>query len=76
MKDIYGEDYLIISRYDYEKMLAKIDRLEKVEKEYCDYVTKIANTCMQSSEQMAVDTMSFLLHNGIQITPKNMNCED
>lgn len=71
MKDIYGEDYLIISRYDYDRMLDRIEELEKIEKEYREYVTQISQECYDHSQQMFADLIHFHLNNEIKIIPKN-----
>ena len=68
MKDIYGEDYLIISKYDYNRMLSRIEKLEKIEKEYREYCTKMANECMESADKAMLSTVRFLLHNDINIS--------
>lgn len=71
MKDIYGEDYLIISRYDYERLLNRIEELEQSEKEYHDFVTEVATDCKETSEKMIAELIHFSLNNDITITPKN-----
>ena len=38
MKDIYGEDYLIISRYDLNKLHDRIKELEKQNKEMHNWI--------------------------------------
>lgn len=65
MKDIYGEDYLIISRHDYDRMLDRIKKLEKIEKEYREYLDKIAFECIKSSNETMRDAIELLLHNKI-----------
>ena len=67
MKDIYGEDYLIISRYDYNRMLDRIEELEKIEKEYREYVTQISQECHESSMKMFGDILKFSLNHEINI---------
>lgn len=71
MKDIYGDDYLIISRYDYERLLDRIEELEKSEKEYRDFVTEIATSCKETSEKMIAELIHFSLNNEIKITKNN-----
>lgn len=70
MRDIYGEDYLLISKYDYNRLLDRIEELEKIEQEYREYVTNLASNCRQTSEKMFADTIDFLLNNEIKVTPK------
>ncbi|MCH5167917.1 MAG: hypothetical protein J1F35_08570 [Erysipelotrichales bacterium] len=70
MKDIYGEEYLIISREDYNRMLDRIEELEKIEKEYREYYNKISSEYMEASDKAMLDTMRFLLHNDINITSR------
>lgn len=38
MRDIYGEDYLIISKYDYNKLHDRIKELERQNKEMHDWI--------------------------------------
>lgn len=71
MKDIYGEDYLIISKYDYERMLDRIKELEKIEKEYREYITQLSQKCHESSMKMFADIVNFSLNHEIKITEKN-----
>lgn len=70
MKDIYGEDYLIISRYDYNRMLDRIEELEKIEKEYREYVTQLSQECYESSQKMAAELIHFALNNEIKVTKR------
>lgn len=71
MKDIFGEDYLIIRKSDYNRLLNRIEELEKVEKEYHDFVTNLSQEAHESSQKMFTDIINFTLNNEIKITPKN-----
>lgn len=76
MKDIYGEDYLIISREDYNRMLDRIEELEKIEKEYREYITDISQQCYESSQKMAADIIHFALNNEIKVIPRENKDEN
>lgn len=44
MQDIYGEQYLLISKEDYNRMLNRIEELEKDNKDMHDWI------CAQASK--------------------------
>lgn len=57
MKDIYGEDYLIISRYDFNKLQDRIVELERQNKEMHDWICTQAKKVHDS----VGDTLKFVL---------------
>ena len=48
MRDIYGEDYLIISKEDYYRMLDQIEELENKNKEMHDWICEQADKIHES----------------------------
>ena len=57
MKDIYGEDYLIISRYDYNKLHDRIKELERQNKEMHDWICNQA----KKAHDLAGETIAIAL---------------
>lgn len=66
MKDIYGEDYLLISRYDYESLLKRIDKLERDKKEMHTWICDLA----QTSDRIVGNTILDLIEIGKNIGRK------
>ena len=48
MQDIYGEQYLLISKEDYSRMLDQIEKLEKENKEMHDWICEQADKIHES----------------------------
>lgn len=57
MKDIYGEDYLLISKYDYNKLQDHIEELEKDNQEMRNWICNQAKKIHDS----VGDTIKILL---------------
>lgn len=62
MKDIYGEDYIIISKRDYNKLLDRIEELEKLERENRAWTIKVTETMHKATG----DNIKFLLNQCIK----------
>lgn len=66
MRDIYGEDYLLISRYDYESLLKRIDKLERDKKEMHTWICDL----VQTSNRIVGNTILDLIEIGKNIGRK------
>ena len=70
MKDIYGEEYRLISERDYNKMWERIDELERDNKEMREWISNLAATSHKASEQMLKDCVTFFTTHDIEVREK------